>query len=173
MEAILANPGAEAAPQAGRPFAITDPNPPIRYQDLWFLVETLSITGFRTIPVPPIFMFLLSYVIEAYCLLPVRFLWLRHVLPALKGDIKHLKPPLFSVATHLYANGEAAKRPVKDGGLGYRGVITTLEGMCQELVEWNQEHVGLGSKERRKYRSSVLLAEEIQKVGSAAATLKD
>ena len=173
MEAVLARPGSHAAPQAGRPFAVTDPNPPIRYEDLWFLLNTLSITGFRTIPLPPIPMLLVSYAIEAYCLLPVHYPILRRILPTLDGDVKHLRPALFSVATHLYADNEAAARSVEDGGLGYRGVITTLEGMCQEVLEWNREQTGRPAGNWRKYTSSVSFAEEIQRLGSAAANVKD
>lgn len=112
-------------------------------------------------------MLLLSYVVEAYCLLLVRYPLLRKVLPPISGDVKHLKPPLFSVTTHLYATNEAVSRPVKDGGLGYRGILTTLEGMVQEVVEWNQEHVKQDEATRKKYKSSVSLAEEIEKIGTA------
>lgn len=173
MEAILAEPGSETAPQAGRPFAITDPNPPIQYQDLWFLIQALSITPFRTVPLQPILMLLVSYVVETYCLLRLRFPVLCRVLPTIQGDIRHLRPALFSVATHLYANNEAAAKPVIHGGLGYKGVITTLEGMCQEVLEWNLEHMRMSTGERKKYTSSVSLAEEIRKLGATAASMKD
>ncbi len=172
LEAVLVRLGSDLAPQAGRPFTVTDPNPPITYADLWRLIETLSVTPFRTVPLPPVAMLLLSYAIEAYCLAPARYPFLRRFLPAITGDLRHLKPGLFSVATHLYATNESAARSVADGGLGYQGVLTTLEGMCQELVEWNQEHVEHKGRGSVHYTSSVSLAGEIERAGQAAAGVR-
>ncbi|OAA61974.1 NAD(P)-binding domain protein [Niveomyces insectorum RCEF 264] len=172
FEAVLADPGSATAPQAGRPFTVTDPNVPIRFSDLWLAIETLSITPFRTLPVTPIVMLLLSYVIEAYCLLPFRFPVLKSIVPPLTGDIKHLKPPLFSIITHLYATNEACGRAVRDGGLGYHGVLTTLEGVVQEILDWNHEHAGQDKSMWKKYRSSVSMAEEIAKIGTTAKQLQ-
>lgn len=64
-------------PRAGRPFVLTDPNPPIQYGDLCFLIKTLAITRFHVIPVPPVVMVLLSCVVEAYALL--RLKWWNHI----------------------------------------------------------------------------------------------
>ena len=166
FEAILAAPVSSSLQQAGRPFVITDPNPPIRYQDLYFLVQTLAVTRFRTVALQPIIMVLLSYPIEWYSLALARFPVLRTVLPELTGEVKHLKPGLFSICTHLVASNEVASRPVSDGGLGYTGVLTTLEGMTQEVVEWNRDHHGAVAGERKVYQTSVSLADEIAKAAA-------
>ncbi|KAH6854680.1 hypothetical protein B0I37DRAFT_37131 [Chaetomium sp. MPI-CAGE-AT-0009] len=166
FEAILAAPASASSPQAGRPFVITDPNPPIRYQDLYFLVQTLAVTRFRIVALQPIIMVLVSYPIEWYSLALARFPFLRKVLPELTGEVKHLQPGLFSICTHLVASNEVASRPVSDGGLGYTGVLTTLEGMTQEVVEWNRDHQGVVVGERKVYQTSVSLADEIARAAA-------
>ena len=164
FEAILASPDSFKLSQAGRPFVITD-STPIKYGDLYFLIKTLAITRFHAIPLPPIVMVLLSYVIEAYTLLRLKWPSLQWVLPPVVGDIKHLKPAIFSICTHLVASNDEASKPVASGGLGYTGVLTTLEGMTQEVVEWN--HVHRAAKKVR-FQSSVSLADEIQKATSTS-----
>jgi hypothetical protein len=141
---------------------VTDPNPPISYGDLNFLIRTLAITPFRVLPLQPVIMVLLSYPIEWYSLALAKYPFLRKLLPELTGEVKHLKPGIFSICTHLVASNEVASRPVSSGGLGYTGVLTTLEGMTQEVVEWNRDHrdaVG----ERKLYQTSVSFADEIAK----------
>ncbi|KAK3934542.1 hypothetical protein QBC46DRAFT_399495 [Diplogelasinospora grovesii] len=175
FEAVLASsPHAKSLPQAGRPFTITDPNPPITYGDLYFLVETLACTPFRTVTLQPIVMLLLSYPLEWYSLLLLRFPWLgkKTGLPVLSGDVKHLKPALFSICTHLVASNAAAKQSVKSGGLGYTGVLTTLEGMTQEVVDWNHEHTNNVAGTKKVYQSSVSLADEIHRLAAMAPTIK-
>ncbi|KAK0718964.1 hypothetical protein B0T21DRAFT_295389 [Apiosordaria backusii] len=168
FEAILAsNPN---APQAGRPFIITDPNPPISYLDMYYAIETLSITPFRLIRLPPITMWFLSYIVEWYSLLPVKYPLLRNILPELKGDLKHMKPGLFSVTTHMVATNENASRAVDEGGLGYTGFLTTLEGMAQEILDWNKEHKD--EKQARKYQTSISFADEIAKAAEAAGVME-
>ncbi|KAK0655617.1 hypothetical protein B0T16DRAFT_384456 [Cercophora newfieldiana] len=165
FEAILTSPDSSTLPQAGRPFVVTDPNPPITYSDLYFLIKTFAITPFRTIHLQPMPMVLLSYIIEGYSLLRLKWPVLGWVLPPIAGDVKHLKPALFSICTHLVASNDIVSRPVKQGGLGYTGVLTTLEGMTQEVVEWNRIHQAAGRDVT--FQSSVSLAEEIQMATNA------
>ena len=174
FEAILASPESSSSPQAGRPFVVTDPNPPIAYRDLLFLVQTLAITPFRVLPLQPVVMLLLSYPIEWYSLALARFPWVQRALPALTGEVKHLKPGLFSICTHLVASNGVASQPVEAGGLGYTGVLTTLEGMAQEVVEWNHDHKGVVGGGRKFYQTSVSLADEMAKaaLAKAAATVQ-
>ncbi|KAK3899990.1 hypothetical protein C8A05DRAFT_17648, partial [Staphylotrichum tortipilum] len=154
---------------SGRPFVITDPNPPIRYRDLYLLVQTLSATPFRTLALPPALMVLASYPVEWYTLVRARWALLGKVLPPLHGEVKHLQPGIFSICTHLVASNGVAERGVEEGGLGFRGVVTTLEGMVQEVVEWNREHQGRGggAMDRKAYLNSVSLADEIAKAAAA------
>ncbi len=163
FEAVLTSSGSFQLPQAGRPFVVTDPNPPITYSDLYFLINTLAITPFQTIKLQPMPMILLSYIIEGYTLLLIKWPVLRWFLPSVPGDIKHLRPALFSICTHLVASNDSISRPVASGGLGYGGILTTLEGMTQEVAEWNRVHQVQDAKDIA-YQSSVSLADEIRKV---------
>jgi hypothetical protein len=171
LEAILAQPSSHTVPQAGRPFTITDPNPPIMFGDLYGALKLLAVTPFSAPHMQPVPMLLFSYVVEAYAIARVRYRWLGTILPELKGDVKHLKPPLFSITTHLPASAADAMRSVADGGIGYEGVITTQDGMVGEIVEWNREHKDEVA-ERRKWMTSVSLADEIQKMGNATGKIK-
>lgn len=170
-EAALALPLEASAKCAGKPFVVTDPNPPITYGDLYSVVKTLSVHPFRTIQLPPIFMLLLSYVVEAYSELPYKYPLLKSVLPEPTGDIRHMKPGLFSITTHLVASDAEARKPVSDGGLGYAGVLTTLEGMTLEVLEWNKEHVD-DVKTRKAYTTSVSLADQIKKLASSSTVVE-
>ncbi|OIW30702.1 NAD(P)-binding protein [Coniochaeta ligniaria NRRL 30616] len=170
FEAVLTSPDSSSRPQAGRPFTVTDPNPPITYGDLYYALSLLAITGFRTLRLPPMLLLLPSYIVEWYTLLLARFKVARVLLPSAKGDIQHLKPALFSITTHLVATNAAASRPVEQGGLGYRGVLTSMDGMVQEVVEWNREHMD-SSKPRKTYRTSVSFADDIQRLSSAATSV--
>ncbi|KAK3694155.1 hypothetical protein B0T22DRAFT_372049 [Podospora appendiculata] len=164
LEAVLAPPGSASAPQAGRPFTITDPNPPIAYSDLYSLIGSLAVTPFRVILLQPVVMLLISYPVECYNLLLVKVPQLRRAFPPLMGEVKHLQPALFSICTHVVATAAAASRRVEDGGIGYTGLLTTLEGMVQEVVEWNHEHqIAHAAGAEVVYQSSVALADDIQK----------
>jgi hypothetical protein len=149
------------APQAGRPFTITDPNPPIPYINMYLLTKMLAVMPPRLLSVPPVLVLLLSYPIEWYCLALVRFPFLGRMLPQLPSVLKQLQPPLFSICTHLVASNEIASRPVAEGGLGYKGVLTSLEGMVQEIVNWNRENSN-ADVPRKAYQTSVFRAEEIK-----------
>lgn len=164
------------APQAGRPFVVTDPNPPIRYGDLYRAISVLSVHPFRTVILPPVLVLVLSHLVEWYLLLPLRFPALRFVLPEIRGELRHLQPGLFSICTHLTASDADARNPVEEGGLGYRGVLTTMQGMVLEILEWNREHgvidgdgsseKGTRLREKKLYTTSVSLAEQLRELVS-------
>ncbi|KAF6838593.1 3-beta hydroxysteroid dehydrogenase/isomerase family [Colletotrichum plurivorum] len=164
-EASLVSGGSDS-PQAGRPFVVTDPNPPISYDDLYRAISTLSIHPFRVIVLPPVLVLLLSHIFEWYFLLPYRFPALGRILPRLKGDIRHLQPGLFSICTHLIGIDKDARKPVSQGGLGYEGVLTTMQGMSLEILEWNREHQRLpkDQKKRKLYTTSISLADQLRQV---------
>lgn len=151
---------------------VTDPNPAITYGDLYTVIGTLSVHPFRTINVAPVVILLLTHVIEFYAELFYKYPFLRRVLPELKGDIRHLKPGIFSICSHLVASNDEIGKPVSQGGLGYSGVLTTLEGMVLEVLEWNTEHAD-DVITRKAYTTSISLAEQIQKlwaVGGSSAS---
>lgn len=131
------------------------------------------VTPCRQLQLQPMPVLLMAYFIEWYSLIPFRWpllsrTLLKNILPPVTGDARHLKPPLFSITTHLFATNEVVSRPVKSGGLGYEGVVTTLEGMTQEIVDWNHEHSD-SSATRKAYQTSVSLADDIEQLGLATA----
>ncbi|KAI1076032.1 NAD(P)-binding protein [Whalleya microplaca] len=168
-EAVLALPLSESARVAGRPFVVTDPNPPITYDDLYSAIRTLSVHPFRTTTVPPVVILLLGHAVEIYGELPYKYPFLRRILPELSGDIRHLKPGIISICTHLVASDAEARKPVSEGGLGYSGVLTTLEGMTLEVLEWNMEH-GDDIKTKKAYTTSISLADQIRKIRDAGGS---
>lgn len=127
---------------------------------MYFLIESLAVTPFRILRLQPVMMVLLSYPIEWYTLLLAKYPLLRKLFPELTGEVKHLKPGLFSICTHLVASNAVASQPVAAGGLGYTGVLTTLEGMTQEVIEWNHDHKDAEGK-IKPYKTSVSFADEI------------
>ncbi|KAM5356454.1 hypothetical protein ACJ41O_003100 [Fusarium nematophilum] len=170
-EAVLVA-GGSAAPQAGRPFVVTDPNPPISYSDLYTAISTLSVHPFRTVVLPPVLILGLSYAVEWCLVLPHRFPILRRLLPEIKGDLRQLQPGIFSICTHLVGSDAEARKPVDKGGLGYEAVLTTMQGMVLEILEWNREHrdESSGIRERRLYTTSVTVAEQLRQVLAAGSS---
>lgn len=136
---------------------------------MYSVIKTLSIHPFHIIQVPPMLILLLSHAVELYSELPYQLPFLGRVLPELSGDLRLLKPGIFSITTHLVASDAEARKPVSEGGLGYVGLLTTLEGMVLEVLEWNDEHLGGGSesgsrKIRKAYTTSVSLADKIRRL---------
>ena len=148
--------------QAGRPFVVTDPNPPITYGDMYTALRSLSKTRLRIVRVPPAPVLVVSTVIHKYCLLVDDSPLLGRVLPPLKGIIKHLRSPLFDITRHMFATNEKISRPRLHGGLGYTGVISTMDGIILEVVEWNRTVDDGDKTQRRHFRSSVDLGNKIQ-----------
>ncbi|KAL9090711.1 MAG: hypothetical protein Q9165_005199 [Trypethelium subeluteriae] len=147
-EAALASPpppSPTSHPPSGRAFAITDPNPPPTFNSLYHLLEVLR--GCQTTHLPPVLMLLLAHAIEAYILT-------LHAVPSLTqvlglreptGLIALVQPATMnSSCIHQFASGAQAEQPVEQGGLGYRGVCTTLEGMCMQVREFELEGKGAG-----------------------------
>lgn len=83
---------------------------------------------------------LIAPILEAYTLLRAYVPQLGRVLPALQGNTAKIAPSLFSISgTHQIGNNEPAGRQPEDGGIGYKGVCTTLEGMVAEAKAWNDD----------------------------------
>ena len=161
-------------PQAGRPFVVTDPNPPITYSDLYLAISTLSIHPFRALILQPAVVLCLSYIIEWLQIAPHRFPWLKGILPEIKGDARSLQPRIFTICTHIIGSDAEARKAVSEGGLGYTGVIATLEGIVLEILEWNREHGAEGQSDavmvgarksersRKTYTTSVSYADQLK-----------
>lgn len=119
----------------GQAFTVTDPNPAVSFGDVYLLLPTLAKTPVKFPAVSPVPLLVLSYLIEwytvvQYCYLP----W----LPKITGSLAQLQPSLFSVsAVHTIVDDSRARKAPEDGGLGYRPPLSTMDGMCKEVIEWN------------------------------------
>lgn len=101
------------------------------------LLTTLSKTPLSFPTLPPAPMLLLSYLLESYAYIQHRFL--SAFLPPLSKDLNQLQPALFAVSdVHAFADDSRARLEPRLGGLGYSPPITTLHGMCKQLVDWNR-----------------------------------
>lgn len=148
---------------AGRPFVVTDPGPPLAFRDMYSLATELSVTRVTVTPVPPVALLILAHVIESYVSIVTRF----PILTAWFGlreprfPINYLQPSTLRGSMHILVDDSAAKKSIEEGGLGYRGVCTSLEGMCEELAAWNLEH--------EEAKGSAVKQSTTEKVARAAA----
>jgi len=141
FEAALAR--KEMPLSAGRTFVVTDPGPSLAFEDLYKLVTELSVTTVSVARLPPLLLLLVAHGVEAYVWAVTRFPFLAKLgLKEPRYPLSFLQPSAIYGSMHTLADDSAIRRSVEDGGLGYRGVCTSLEGMCEELVEWNREHDG-------------------------------
>ncbi|KAL2132299.1 hypothetical protein VTI74DRAFT_3962 [Chaetomium olivicolor] len=126
---------------AGRPFNVTDPGPPIAFADAYGAAETLSATRVRLTYQSPLLLFLVAHLTEKWCLLLAHLPFLTKLgLKEPSGPIHFLQPSVFSVSVHTIVDDSQARKSVAEGGIGYTGGCTTLEGICEEILEWNREH---------------------------------
>ena len=129
---------------AGRTFNVTDAGPPIAFADIYEAGEHLSATRVRTKRQSPLALLLVAYAIEAWCLLLARLPFLTTVfgLREPSGPIHMLQPAVFGVSIHTIVDDTAAKKSIAEGGIGYEAGCTTLEGVCEQILNWNREHEG-------------------------------
>ncbi|KAI0469804.1 hypothetical protein GGR56DRAFT_244283 [Xylariaceae sp. FL0804] len=124
---------------AGRPFVVTDAGPPPTFGDMYHLLElTAEKPPIKVIILQPGLMLVLAHVVELFSigsLMPV----LKWIVPRPRGDLALLQPAVFTAGTHYLATDSLARRSVEDGGIGLRHVHNTIEGMCQQVLEWNVE----------------------------------
>lgn len=127
---------------AGRPLVVTDPGPPPSWEDFFRAARLLSSTPVPPVaPVPPVPLWLMAHVIEMWSLLLARFPALTRAPLSLReprGDVRHLQPAVFSPMAFVMCADDRARRSVAKGGIGYKGAMDTLEGVCELLRDWNR-----------------------------------
>ncbi|KAE9967847.1 hypothetical protein EG328_007939 [Venturia inaequalis] len=171
LEAALLTPSSKAA---GKTYTITDPNPAISFGDMYKLIPTISVSPSEVQLIPPFPMLLFSYLVEAYIVAQHAFpSAIGNLLPTLPPDIAQLQPPLFTVSTcHVIADDGEARKSVEEGGLGYKGICTTLEGMCLQVLEWNMEHAdSLRAKDQEEIDQKVTSEMKPGNTGAVGATV--
>ncbi|KID76929.1 Short-chain dehydrogenase/reductase family 42E member 1 [Metarhizium brunneum] len=135
QEALVGDAGAAVS---GRPFTVTDEGPPMRFDDLYLLLDELSVTGLQVDYPPPAVLLLVAFAIEAYCVLLKKMPALGRLgLREPAEPMCLFQPGIVDSAVTQIADDGDARRPVGEGGLGYEGVCSTAEGLCVLVGEWN------------------------------------
>ncbi|KIJ51055.1 hypothetical protein M422DRAFT_74407 [Sphaerobolus stellatus SS14] len=123
----------------GQAFNICDPNPPIAYDDTYQVLSTLN-PETKFIHLPPVLMLGLSHLIEAYYVTRLYVPGLQYILPETPSRMTLLQPSIFNlVQSHLVFDDSRAKKLAKDGGLDYQAPYTSLEALCNLVIEWTKE----------------------------------
>jgi nucleoside-diphosphate-sugar epimerase len=134
-DALLSEHGGKVA---GRPFIVTDKGKPVRFQDIYTVLDSVSTNGIQVSYPPPLLMLALSYVVEWYALLINAVPLLGKYLSEPGEDIKWLQPGVHATSLHyLIDDSEARKKPA-EGGIGYTPGCTTVEGLCSQILDWNK-----------------------------------
>ncbi|EGR50975.1 uncharacterized protein TRIREDRAFT_57647 [Trichoderma reesei QM6a] len=130
--------GEHADKVAGRPYIVTDRGTPVRFDDVYRILDVASTTGLRVSYPPPVLMLLVCYVVEWYALVV-------NLVPALQrwvsepGEpLRWVQPGVFATGLNCLVDDGEARRGVEEGGIGYRGGCLTVEGMCDEVRGWNE-----------------------------------
>ncbi|GAW14399.1 hypothetical protein ANO14919_038010 [Xylariales sp. No.14919] len=124
---------------AGRPFIITDDGPPPTYGDMYHLCKITAETPVKLTFLPPALLLILSHIVELVSIAS-RTPILKWIFSEPKGTLAILQPGVFHAGLNYVGTDKAAQRSVEQGGLGFRHAHTTMEGMCQQVLEWNNEH---------------------------------
>ncbi|TDL24654.1 NAD-P-binding protein [Rickenella mellea] len=165
----------------GQAFCVADPNPPVTYGDVYHTLNVLT-HGKTTFPIiSPTLMLLISHMFELWYLIrhvllslpkatPLHVLG--RILPPLGGDLVNLQPSLFAlVVVHLVFDDSRARLPPEEGGLGYEGVWTTLEGLCK-LVDEHEKNGG-HVEERQKNGGGVSIGFGLVKAERGVEKVKE
>lgn len=149
FEAALARgPGSEGAggtmppmPRcAGRPYVVTDTGRAIQWYDFFRAAKQLAVTPMEVTKLAPLPLYLIAHLVEGWSLLLARAPFLTRLgLREPRGPARDLQPSIFTPAAFIMVVDDEARKSVEDGGIGYKGLYTTLEGVCDQIWRWNQE----------------------------------
>ena len=134
----------------GRSFLVADAGPPVAYSDCHRVLGTLTDGEVKYRFLSPSLMLLLSHVIQWYYL--TRYFLSQSpnvilrttgsLLPKLSPLISSLQPPLWNVSNvHGILDSSNARARPEAGGLGYEPLSTSLEGLCQLVLDYQSGRV--------------------------------
>jgi nucleoside-diphosphate-sugar epimerase len=140
FEAALARSGTGMPKCAGRPYVVTDTGPAIQWWDFFRAAKQLAVTPMEVTRLPPLPLYLIAHLVEFWSLLLARAPFLTRLgLREPRGLVRDLQPSIFTPAGFIMVVDKEARKSVDDGGIGYTGLCTTLEGVCDQIWRWNQE----------------------------------
>lgn len=159
---------------SGRAYTVTDPGKPYTVGDIYFLLSTLSKSGFEWQHVPAVPLLLVAYLIEWYGVLRYVLPALAKTLPEIPHPINQLQPSIFQISgPHQVAINDQAMLSPSQGGIGYRPACDSMEGMCQQVKNWNDEldEAEVLSDEQKPVVGAVdALSREVNGVATAAGS---
>lgn len=135
---------------AGKPFVITDDGPPITTSDYYQVLSSTSTLGFTAVRPPPVLFLTAFYIIEWWAILSAKYAFVKRLIGEPKEPIDILQPgTAASGITSILDDSKARKSP-QDGGIGYKPVCDTIEGLCKLVGEWNESVVREGMEVLKK-----------------------
>lgn len=140
-------------PCAGRPFVITDPGQPPIFMDFYQTALELvkeSSPDFYLRLVSPLMMLCIAHFVEAwngFATITGGF------LPEFTGYMGLMQPAVFVTSAHCVSDDSRARKSVEEGGIGYKGIHDTLEGLCRQILEFNEETEGGKAREAEKAKA--------------------
>lgn len=137
-ESALLSP--HASKVSGRTYAITDPNPPPSFGDTYKVCRLC--VRIKINYIPSVIILIMAYATELYCLTLARFpIFGRLGFKEPTGPISMLQPAtMVSSNVFQFANDGPARKSVEEGGLGYKGGCTTLDGLVNQCRLFNLEY---------------------------------
>lgn len=145
---------------AGRPYVVTDNGQAIQWYDFFRAAKQLAVTPMEVTKLAPLPLYLIAHLVEWWSLLLARAPFLTRLgLREPRGPARDLQPSIFTPAAFIMVVDDEARKAVEDGGLGYKGLCTTLEGVCDQIWRWNQEQEGAANGVARK---SILEADIVE-----------
>jgi hypothetical protein len=170
-EARLLEQRSPSAPRlSGQSYLICDSGDPIAYNDLYLALNVLTNGRVKFPDIPVSLMLLLAHVIEVYCLVQAKWTW----LPPITGDLINLQPPMFSLTSvHYKVDDSRARLSPAEGGLGYNAPWTTLEGVCQVVIDDAAAGVREASKIPASNGHTVKEIGQVLNPAKAAASVAD
>ncbi|KAI6045271.1 3-beta hydroxysteroid dehydrogenase/isomerase family-domain-containing protein [Pisolithus marmoratus] len=125
----------------GQAFTITDTGPPCTAGDVYLGLSTLD-TECEFPNYSFTLMLSLAHIIEALYVSKTLLSTsdsvfgraIARILPSIGGDLVNLQPSMFAAAAvHLIFDDTRARLSPSEGGLGYNGPYTTLQGICKTV----------------------------------------
>jgi hypothetical protein len=119
---------------AGKSFNVTDAGSPITVEDMYRLLRLK--TGFKNIPLWKTAFLPLAYLVEWWTIACFYI----PALPQPGQDLIRIQPALWNTIMPVqFASNERASLSPEKGGIGYKPLCTSLEGMSQEVIDFLQE----------------------------------
>ncbi|KAI6046147.1 3-beta hydroxysteroid dehydrogenase/isomerase family-domain-containing protein [Pisolithus marmoratus] len=125
----------------GQAFTITGAGPPCTFGDAHLALSTLD-NEYKFPNYSFTLMLSLAHIIEALYVSKALLSMsdsvfgraIARMIPSVGGDLVNLQPSLFAlVGVHLISDDSRARLSPSEGGLGYSGPYTTLQGICKTM----------------------------------------